>query len=552
MTKYDTNWRVAAVVATLFAVETFLFIDWIPDDAFICFRYARNLADGLGPVFNLGERVEGASNPLWTALLGLLTAAGLDTVKTAVTLSLVSSLLSVLLAFRLFDLVLAAADSDGHRSAGLGRFLCHKTALAVGLIASLPMVFYATSGLETHAELVFLLLGAILHLEARTGNDPRQYFASQCSFLAVALIRPEGVLFLILGAAFVVFGRLRGTGDGRRAAWVAVIVPLVIYIIFFSLKASYYGSVVPNTYLAKPGAGAGYLKPLWRGWTYITRFFVVSGLVSTLPFCAIAFADKRRRYTCVFLGSLVVAQLAFVVFVGGDVLRFDRFTVPFTPLLLAVALIGFVRLATTKPIRLRGFSMAAALVCAALMVGLNGGRVQRVLNKVCYHDWMHAQVQRRIGAYLREALPPDASIVVNEVGAIAYETGMITHDMIGLTDATVGRILYESYHRYGVSGSEWSVPRIADYLLSKQPNCVIIPSYSRIEPDVHEAVGRRMHPIWEGVFTHPDMARHYRCGLSIRIHDRKYWYVYFRDGFQAAGAPGDARCMEVHEYPERR
>ena len=61
-----------------------------------------------------------------------------------------------------------------------------------------------------------------------------------------------------------------------------------------------------------------------------------------------------------------------------------------------------------------------------------------------------------------------------------------------------------------------------------------------------------MHPIWEGVFTHPDMARHYRCGLSIRIHDRKYWYVYFRDGFQAAGAPGDARCMEVHEYPEQR
>ncbi|MCK5619702.1 MAG: hypothetical protein KAJ17_09895, partial [Candidatus Krumholzibacteria bacterium] len=137
--------------------------------------------------------------------------------------------------------LLTAADSDGHRSAGLGRFLCHKTALAVGLIASLPMVFYATSGLETHAELVFILLGAILHLEARTGNDPRQYFASQCSFLAVALIRPEGVLFLILGAAFVVFGRLRGAGDGRRSAWVAVIVPLVIYIIFFSLKASYYG-----------------------------------------------------------------------------------------------------------------------------------------------------------------------------------------------------------------------------------------------------------------------------------------------------------------------
>ena len=56
----------AAAIIALFAAETLLFVDWIPDDAFISFRYARNIADGLGPVFNPGERVEGASNPLWT------------------------------------------------------------------------------------------------------------------------------------------------------------------------------------------------------------------------------------------------------------------------------------------------------------------------------------------------------------------------------------------------------------------------------------------------------------------------------------------------------
>ena len=32
---------------------------WTADDAFISFRYARNLVDGLGLVFNAGERVEG-------------------------------------------------------------------------------------------------------------------------------------------------------------------------------------------------------------------------------------------------------------------------------------------------------------------------------------------------------------------------------------------------------------------------------------------------------------------------------------------------------------
>ena len=37
---------------------------WL-DDAFITFRYARNLADGMGPVFNPGEAVEGYTSFLW-------------------------------------------------------------------------------------------------------------------------------------------------------------------------------------------------------------------------------------------------------------------------------------------------------------------------------------------------------------------------------------------------------------------------------------------------------------------------------------------------------
>jgi hypothetical protein len=39
---------------------------WLSDDAYISFRYAENLANGLGLVFNRGERVEGYSNFLWT------------------------------------------------------------------------------------------------------------------------------------------------------------------------------------------------------------------------------------------------------------------------------------------------------------------------------------------------------------------------------------------------------------------------------------------------------------------------------------------------------
>jgi hypothetical protein len=42
------------------------------DDAYITFRYARNLAGGLGLVYTPGESVLGTTAPLWALFLGAL------------------------------------------------------------------------------------------------------------------------------------------------------------------------------------------------------------------------------------------------------------------------------------------------------------------------------------------------------------------------------------------------------------------------------------------------------------------------------------------------
>ena len=49
---------------------------FVCDDAFIAFRYARNLADGHGLVFNRGERVEGFTDFLWVLELAGLWRLG--------------------------------------------------------------------------------------------------------------------------------------------------------------------------------------------------------------------------------------------------------------------------------------------------------------------------------------------------------------------------------------------------------------------------------------------------------------------------------------------
>lgn len=49
-----------------------LYQDFAQDDAFITYRYARNLAQGYGFVYNLHEPVLGTTTPFYSLVLALL------------------------------------------------------------------------------------------------------------------------------------------------------------------------------------------------------------------------------------------------------------------------------------------------------------------------------------------------------------------------------------------------------------------------------------------------------------------------------------------------
>ena len=68
--------------AVILLLHSIFYFHYTSDDAYISYRYARNLSDGLGLVWNPGEHVEGYSNFLWVVLLALLHLAGDDIVLT--------------------------------------------------------------------------------------------------------------------------------------------------------------------------------------------------------------------------------------------------------------------------------------------------------------------------------------------------------------------------------------------------------------------------------------------------------------------------------------
>ena len=67
------------MIAGVFAAHCVHFLHYVNDDAYITFRYARSLAEGKGPYWNPGERVEGYSNPVQMLLAaGTIGLAGAE------------------------------------------------------------------------------------------------------------------------------------------------------------------------------------------------------------------------------------------------------------------------------------------------------------------------------------------------------------------------------------------------------------------------------------------------------------------------------------------
>ncbi|MGB9624562.1 MAG: hypothetical protein ACPMAQ_06825, partial [Phycisphaerae bacterium] len=155
---------------------------WACDDAFITFRYVANCLAGYGPVFNVGERVQGFSHPLWFLLL-LVGGFFANVYLVAIVAGLVSTAIIVLL---------LTALGRRERQPSL-RLLA-----AVGVLISSPaFVVYQTSGLENSlTNLLVVLLFGWSYRRIDQGDTPA---AATAAFLCSLLIlnRPDHVFLCV-------------------------------------------------------------------------------------------------------------------------------------------------------------------------------------------------------------------------------------------------------------------------------------------------------------------------------------------------------------------
>lgn len=308
---------------------------WVSDDAYISFRVIRNVLEGNGLVWNIGERVQVYTHPLWVLLLVLVTFFINDPYFGSLALS------AVCLGATAFFTVLIAP---------------HKSSAAVAiLVLSASRIFmdYSSSGLENplaHA-LVAALAFCVHRSYVMPKVDPSIVVVGSLFGSLLFITRMDLVL---VSAPLVGFLLFRARVHGPRRTGLAMITAILPALAWLTFATYYYGSPFPNTYFAKLATGIAATDLQAQGLRYLwesARFDWPSALLILVALCVAPFRIFGR-----LMGVSIFLYVAYVVHIGGDFMVARFFSVP---LILSVfILLDFIREGTR--LRVIGLSAMAA------------------------------------------------------------------------------------------------------------------------------------------------------------------------------------------------
>lgn len=306
---------------------------WLCDDAYITFRSVDNFVNGYGPVWNVHERVQAFTHPLW-----MLVMSGIVFLTREVYFS--SLILSIALSLGTFGLLLGGLTRN--RTLGIG--------VVIILLFSRSFVDYSTGGLENPLTHFLLVLFALIYLRERQTLSTLGLLSLTAALCV--LNRLDALLLVGPALAKVYFDQI-----GWRATLVLVagFMPLVAWELFSFI---YYGALIPNSALAKLGAGLTRGDRLQLGWYFYAYTWKQDPI--TLPAILIGTAlpfflgDKRRT----LLSGGVILYLAYILWVGG-VYMGGRFLT--APLLMAAIIV------VSLPVAIRPGPAVLATVIAVML-----------------------------------------------------------------------------------------------------------------------------------------------------------------------------------------
>ncbi|MCE5218959.1 hypothetical protein LLH03_18245 [bacterium] len=502
------------VAALVFAALTAAFWDYTVDDAFISFRYARNLAQGYGLTYNAGgPPIEGYTGLLWVLLMAVPARLGLDVEVFAKVVGVLATLACMAVTFRL-SLRLIGPGERGQTTFAAG--------MAILLLAAqAETAIHTVAGLET--ALYSLLLTAFLYQCLCSAEEQTNRCLGALAFtgLLLGLTRPEGNLPVLVGL-LTLLPMLQGR---RRSAlvWSALLLYVLPGLAYFLWRFHYYGQLLPLPFYLK-AANQQTLAGL-RGVVGFLATYGTSALGVLMCVAAIRF---KRTHAPGLLASL--SLLVFFLFPAHIMGYCFRFLYPLVPAICALGGAGLALL-LTLPLssQKEGRPWARHLPAIALCLLLAVSQVPRLpgayTTQVRYYAAGLQRAHIALGKCLAEFKPAGRQpvLAIGDAGAVPYYSGWRTIDIFGLNEPHIAL----------------SREHDPEYVLSQHPDVLVLISSSATvfvphldrEADLyHASLARGMRPLramefdphryylWVLAFPGSDVWEHLKgatCGMPL-------------------------------------
>jgi hypothetical protein len=289
------------------------------DDAFITFRYAANLAEGRGLVFNEGERVLGTTSPGYAILLaGIGAVAGWEAIPAAARV------------INFIALIIMAGAFSRAAWKLTGAMLIVALVFAISMLGT-ETLLASVAGMESIVFMAITALGLLAVIEKR-------WWLAVGLISMLPLFRPEAVFVMgMMGITLLLHYRELGL---RKVILLSLVMALpgVIWAIFSQV---YYGSVLPHSIIAKQKG----LYPVGViGSTVLTMDFMIHSLTLITAF------PVQRKIVVGIIGFLMTILITLALLIPGAI-RFAKQYKPIAPF-AAMPFIFLIFYATSKTLLL--------------------------------------------------------------------------------------------------------------------------------------------------------------------------------------------------------
>lgn len=280
-----------------FLLSEILFVtSWTADDAYHGFVMSRNLANGYGFVYNIGERVTASTCPLFSLIL-----AGIFFITKHMSLS--ATFMCVFFSCAAFYILLVKFTDT----------LWKKVVLFFIFNLAQGFFSYANSGLENSLLFFLETLYLYLILSVNTYDFKRlTLIALVCSLLLMT--RLDVAMLIFIPTAYIFLTKRSCSFSKMIYAGLIGLLPFILFSIFCIF---YYGFLFPNTYYAKINTGFPLIEYFERGWEYIWISALYDPLLISIIILAPFFYYKKTKlWLAILIGTIL--KIMYIVYIGGD------------------------------------------------------------------------------------------------------------------------------------------------------------------------------------------------------------------------------------------